>query len=304
MNTNIKNVLKSNIIIIVMMVVFSQLICLTSCDNVAQIDPEIASTIDGVSVKEATFANGTEVTYNFKIKTAEKISRVEFYKISNGTSELVLRVLRSYGDIDSNEFEITGKVTVDKDIKLSLYVADIAENLKNEQVILFSEYNQFTDILLSDALADGTSKTFLNTSLGISHYLSAANVDRTSVDLGFNYLETVVGAKACFISMDEYSKVGIYPFSGTQNTTTFKLADNFTFSSKADIIAKYNSGAEFPVLSGYTQSKIAPNLNVGQCIALKTQSGNYALINIKAIDRKSEATNNTQTIRFDLVYVK
>jgi hypothetical protein len=304
MNTNIKKVLKSNIVIFGMLVVFSQLILLTSCNQDAQLDPEITSTIDGVSVKEATYANGTEVTYNFKIKAAEKISRIELYKITNGASELVLRVLKTYGDIDSTEYAITGKIIVDKDIKLSLYVADIAENSKNEQVILLSEYNQYTDILLSDALADGTSKTFLNTSLGISHYLSAANVDRKSVDLGFNYLESVAGAKACLISMDEYSKVGIYPFSGTQNATIFKLSDNFNFTSKADIIAKFNAGTDFPELSGYTQAKIATDLNVGQCIALKTQSGNYALINVKAIDRKSEATNNTQTIRFDLVYVK
>lgn len=304
MKTNIKKVLKSNTVLIGMLVVFSQLIFLTSCDKDAQIEPVITSTIDGVSVKEATYANGTEVTYKFKIKTIEKISRIELYKISNGVSELVLRVLKTYGDIDSTEYEITGKVTVDKDIKLSLYVADIAENSKIEQVVLLSEYTQFTDILLSDALLDGTSRTFLNTSLGINHYLSSANVDRNSVDLGFNYLESVVGGKACLISMDEYSKVGIYPFTGTQNSTSFKLANNFTFTSKADIIAKFNSGTDFPLIAGYTQGKIAPDLNVGQCIALKTQSGNYALINVKAIDRKSEATNNTQTIKFDLVYVK
>jgi len=163
------------------------------------------------------------------------------------------------------------------------------------------DVKEFDNVTLGDAKLDGSSKTFFDTRFGLPLSVSYSVAEPSAIDFGFIYMENNASVKASFVSFSDFKKTATYPVIGAQNNITrFKKAASMVYSDAASLKLAYDQGSVYPSVLDIEAGRVAPDIAVNDVIAFQTQKGKYGLIEVMAIDRKGEASNNEQTIRFKL----
>jgi hypothetical protein len=166
------------------------------------------------------------------------------------------------------------------------------------------DVSEFDDLILMDAMADGTSKTFCSTKYGLLLFAANTAADPAAIDFGFIYMESNTNVKASLVSFSDFSKTATYPLIGANTVTLFKKALAYTNLDATSVQQAFTSGSDFPSVLGIDAGKAAVNLKDNDVIAFKTQQGKYGLILVKTVDRKSEAASNQQTVKIKMVVQK
>ncbi len=286
------------------------LLCLgmVGCSKEDNNGPSVKGYLNGTEIKEIKVTNGATVSFKFEIQSTANLSKVEVFirkGIGLGTdSQLFLRKLAETGDLEGTTYKVEGSVVASTDLMISVGAIDADGNITTLQLNALLDVSEFDDLILMDALENGTSKTFLSTQYGLLLFAANTAADPGAIDLGFVYMESNSNVKACFVSFSDFSKAVAYPVIGANNITLLKKALAYTSTDAASVQQQFASGTDFPSVLGIDAGKSASNLKDGDVIAFKTQKGKYGQILVKTIDRKSEASTNQQTIKIKLVVQK
>lgn len=288
--------------------IFLLMIAVTSCTKDENPAPVIKGFLNGSEVREIKINKGADVNFKYEIQASSSLVKVEVFVrrgIGLGTdTQLFLRKEAATGDLEGKTYTAEGTINATTDVMISANAIDMDGNITVLQLNAIMDISEFSSLTMDDARADGTSKTFCNTQYGLNLFVANARADLNAIDFGFAYLEADPAAKACLISFNEYSKAGTYSISNATNMTTFKKALAYSYTNAADLEALYKSGTDYAAPAGFTSGLVASDIQLNDVIAFKTQSGKYGLIQVTALDRKNEATNNQQTIKYNLVVQK
>lgn len=279
-----------------------------SCNKEENAAPTIKGYLNGTEVKEIKVTVGTTVTFKYEINSTSNLSKVEVF-VRKGIglatdSQLFLRKEAATGDLEGNTYTVEGSLVATTDLMISVGALDSEGNITILQLNALVEVSEFDDLIMMDAMADGTSKTFCSTQYGLLLFAANTAADPAAIDFGFIYMESNTNVKASLVSFSDFGKTATYPLVGANNVTTFKRALAYTNTDAASLQQAYSSGTDFPSVLGIDAGKAAPNLKDGDVIAFKTQQGKYGLILVKTIDRKSEAASNQQTFKMKLAVQK
>lgn len=270
--------------------------------------PTVKGYLNGTEVKEIKIITGSTVTFKFDIQSVSRLSKVEVFVrrgIGLGTdTQLFLSKEAATGDLDGTTYVATGTLVASTDLMISVGVIDAEGNITVLQLNALLQVSEFDDLILMDALAEGTSKTFCNSQYGLLLFAANAAADPAAIDFGFIYMESNAGVKASLVSFSDFGKTATYPLVGTNNVTIFKKALVYTNIDAASVQQAFSAATDFPSVLGIAAGNAAVNLKDNDVIAFKTQKGKYGLILVKTIDRQKEASSNQQTIKLKLVVQK
>lgn len=280
-----------------------------SCSKEEIAGPTVKGFLNGTEVKEIKITPGTTVNFKYEIQSSTKLSKVEVFVRKgiglNTDSQLFLRKEAATGDLDGNTFTVQGSLVATTDLMISIGAIDSEGRITVLQLNALLEVSEFDDLVMMDAMENGTSKTFCSTQYGLLLFAANTAADPAAIDFGFIYFESNPNVKACLVSFSDFGKTATYPIVGTSNNVTqFKRASTYTNTDAASVQQQFVTGTDFPAVPGIDAGKSAPNLKDGDVIAFKTQKGKYGEILVKLIDRKSEANSNQQTIKIKLVVQK
>ena len=281
---------------------------LSGCSKEDISGPTVKGYLNGTEIKEIKVTLGTTVNFKYEIQSTSKLSKVEVFVRKgiglNTDSQLFLRKAAATGDLDGNSLTVQGTLVATTDLAISIGVIDDQGRVTILQLNALLDLSEFDDLILMDAMNDGTSKTFCDTQYGLLLFAANTAADPAAIDFGFVYMESNASVKATLVSFSDFGKTATYPIVGTNNVTLFKRASAYTNADAASVQQLYANGTDFPSVLGIDAGKAAPNLKDGDVVAFKTQKGKYGLILVKTVDRKSEATSNQQTIKIKLVVQK
>jgi hypothetical protein len=283
------------------------LFSVAGCDKEDSSGPSIKGFLNGTEVKEIKVTAGTTVNFKYEIQSSSPLSKVEVFVrtgIGLGTdSQLFTRKEAVAGDLEGNSYTVEGTLTATTDLMISAGAIDADGNITTLQLNALLDVSEFDDLILMDAKANGTSKTFCNTQYGLLLFAANTAADPAAVDFGFIYMESTADVKASLVSFSDFGKTGTYPVVGAKNVTQFKKAQAYG-NTNAAIQAAFASGTNYPSVLGIEAGRAATNLKDGDVIAFKTQQGKSGLILVKTVDRKNEAASSEQTIKFKMVVQK
>lgn len=270
--------------------------------------PTVKGYLNGTEVSEIVVTLGTTVNFKYEIQSTSNLTKVEVF-VRKGIgldtdSQLFLRQEAATGDLDGNSLIVEGSLIASTDLMISIGAINSEGKITILQLNAILDVSKFNNLVMMDAKPDGTSKSFCDSQYGLNLFFANTKADPAAIDFGFAYLEADATAKACLISFSEYSKVGTYTLQGATNGTSFKKAASYTYTKAADLKTAFDNGTNFVAPTGYTTGLVASNLQNNDVIAFKTQTSKYGLILVTAIDRKAEAANSEQTIKFNLVVQK
>ena len=286
------------------------LLCLSmvGCTKDENPAPTVKGYLNGVEVKEIKVTLGTSVKFKYEIQSSSNLSKVEVFVRKgiglNTDSQLFLRKEAVTGDLEGNTYTVEGTLVATTDLMISVGAIDAEGKITILQLNALLDVSEFDDLLMMDAMADGTSKTFCSTQYGLLLFAANTAADPASIDFGFIYMESNVNVKACLVSFSDFGKTASYPVIGANNVTNFKRALTYTNADAASLQQSYGTATDFPSVLGIDAGKAAVNLKDGDVVAFKTQKGKYGLILVKTVDRKSEAGSNQQTIKLKMVVQK
>ena len=281
---------------------------LSGCSKDDITGPSVRGYLNGTEIKEIKVTLGTTVNFKYEVQSASKLSKVEVF-VRKGIglstdSQLFLRKEAVTGDLDGNTFTVQGSLVATTDLMISIGAIDAEGRITILQLNATLDLSEFDDLIMMDAMNDGTSKTFCDTQYGLLLFAANTAADPAAIDFGFIYMESNASVKASLVSFSDFGKTASYPIVGTNNVTLFKRASTYTNTDAASVQQLFATGTDFPSVLGIDTGKAAPNLKDGDVVAFKTQKGKYGLILVKTVDRKSEATSNQQTIKIKLVVQK
>jgi hypothetical protein len=281
---------------------------MTGCSKDEINGPSVKGYLNGTEVKEIKVTLGTTVNFKYDIQSSAKLSKVEVFVRKgiglNTDSQLFLRKEAVTGDLDGNTYTVQGSLVATTDLMISVGALDSEGRITVLQLNALLEVSEFDDLVLMDAMENGTSKSFCNSQYGLLLFAANTAADPAAIDFGFFYMESNANVKASLVSFSDYAKTASYPVVGTNNATLFKKALGYTNADANSVQQMFASGTDFPSVLGIEAGKVAPNLKDGDVVAFKTQKGKYGLILVKTIDRKSEANSNQQTIKIKMVVQK
>lgn len=287
------------------------LLCLglSGCSKEDITGPTVKGYLNGTEVKEIKVTLGTTVNFKYEVQSATKLLKVEVFVRKgiglNTDSQLFLRKEAATGDLEGNTYTVQGSIVATTDLAISIGAIDTDGRITTLQLNALLDLSEFDDLVLMDAMENGTSKTFCNSQYGLLLFAANTAADPAAIDFGFIYMESNPSVKASLVSFSDFGKTATYPVVGTNNNVTqFKRASIYTNTDAASVQQQFATGTDFPSVLGIDAGKSAPNLKDGDVIAFKTQKGKYGEILVKSIDRKSEANSNQQTIKIKLVVQK
>ena len=219
-------------------------------------------------------------------------------------SQLFLRKEAATGDLTSDTCTVQGTLVATTDLMISVGAIDSEGKITILQLNALVDVSEFDDLIMMDAMADGTSKTFCSTQYGLLLFAANTTADPAAIDFGFIYMESDATVKASLVSFSDFSKTASYPLAGASNVTLFKKALTYVNTDAANVQQAYTNGTDFPAVLGIGAGRAAVTLKDNDVVAFKTQQGKYGLILVKTIDRKSEASSNQQTIKLKMVVQK
>jgi len=286
------------------------LLCLgaVSCNKEENAAPTIKGYLNGTEVKEIKVILGATVNFKYEIQSSANLSKVEVF-VRKGIglatdSQLFLRKEAAAGELEGNTYTVEGSLVATTDLMISVGALDSEGQITILQLNALVEVSEFDDLIMMDAMPDGTSKTFCSTPYGLLLFAANTAADPAAIDFGFIYMESNANVKASLVSFSDFGKTATYPIVGANNVTTFKRASAYTNINAASVQAAFGSGTDYPSVLGIDAGKAAVNLKDNDVIAFITQQGKYGLILVKTIDRKSEANSNQQTIKLKIVVQK
>ena len=225
------------------------------------------------------------------------------------TWEYPVTVLGRTFTIDSST--LGADVVSGEDVQYSVYVEDMEGNFTSFRLQIFVDV--FAYSLTSEALytgsADATSRTFLNLQSGRRFVAGNTIADPAGMDLGFAWLGSLpvaAPAEACLVSFDQYWKTGIYNMFANEKNGWVKFRKTNMLPaqfgdvslSACDLKTIYDDASVIvpPAGLGFVQvdARIAPNLAVGDVLALTTRNERYGLILITNIDTANKGSENVQ----------
>ncbi len=279
-----------------------------SCTKEEIAGPTVKGFLNGTEVKELKVTLGTTINFKYDIQSSSKLSKVEVF-VRKGIglstdSQLFLRKSAAAGELDGNTYTVQGSLVATTDLMISVGAVDSEGRITLLQLNAILEVSEFDDLIMMDAMENGTSKTFCSTPYGLLLFAANTAADPAAIDFGFIYMESDATVKASLVSFSDFGKTATYPIVGTNNVMQFKRALSYTNADAAGVQQLFASGTDFPSVLGIAAGRVAPNLKDGDVIAFKTQKGKYGLILVKLIDRKSEASSNQQTIKIKMVVQK
>lgn len=287
--------------------ILSLLFSVTGCEKEDTSGPTIKGFLNGTEVKEIKVTAGVTINFKYEIQSSSPLSKVEVFVrkgIGLGTdSQLFTRKEAAAGDLEGNSYTVEGSLVATTDMMISAGAIDVDGNITVLQLNALLDVSEFDDLILMDAKADGTSKTFCNTQYGLLLFAANTAADPAAIDFGYIYMESKADVKASLVSFGDFGKTGTYPMIGTNNVTQFKKAQAYD-NTNAAIEAAFSSGTNYPSVLGIEAGRAATNLKDGDVIAFKTQQGKSGLILVKTVDRKSEAASSEQTIKIKMVVQK
>ena len=279
-----------------------------SCTKDENGGPTVKGFLNGTEVKEIKVTLGSSVTFKYEIQASANLSKVEVFVrkgIGLGTdSQLFLRKQSATGDLTGNTYTVEGTLTATTDLMISVGVIDAEGKITLLQLNALVDVSEFDDLILMDAMENGTSKTFCSTPYGLLLFAANTTADPAAIDFGFIYMESNLNVKACLVSFSDFSKTATYPLVGANNVTLFKRALAYVNTDASTVQQAFTMGTDFPAVLGIDAGKAAVNLKDNDVVAFKTQQGKYGLILVKTVDRKSEAASNQQTIKIKMVVQK
>lgn len=286
------------------------LLCLgtVSCNKEENGGPIVRGYLNGNEVREIKVTLGATVKFKYEIQSTSNLSKVEVF-VRKGIglatdSQLFLRKEASTGDLEGNTYTVEGSLTATTDLMISVGAIDAEGKITLLQLNALVDVSEFDDLVLMDAMENGTSKTFCSTQYGLLLFAANTAADPAAIDFGFIYMESNPNVKASLVSFSDFGKTATYPLVGANNITLFKRALAYTNSDAATVQQAFATGTDFASVLGIEAGKAAVNLKDGDVIAFKTQKGKYGMILIKTIDRKSEAGTNQQTLKMKMVVQK
>jgi hypothetical protein len=286
------------------------LLCLgaLSCSKDENSGPTVKGYLNGTEVKEIKVTLGTTVKFKYEIQASSNLTKVEVF-VRKGIglatdSQLFLRKEAATGDLTGNTYTVEGTLIATTDLMISVGAIDSEGKNTILQLNALVDVSEFDDLILMDAMAEGTSKTFCSTQYGLLLFAANTAADPTAIDFGFIYMESNTNVKASLVSFSDFSKTATYPLIGANTVTLFKKALAYTNLDATSVQQAFTSGTDFPSVLGIDAGKAAVNLKDNDVVAFKTQKGKYGLLLIKTIDRKSEAVSNQQTIKIKMVVQK
>jgi len=278
------------------------------CKKDGNSGPAVQGYLNGNEVKEITVTKGSTVSFKYTIQASSKLSKVEvFVRTGIGLatdSELLLHRAAAEGTLTSDTCIVQGTLVAATDLAISVGAIDSEGRNTILQLNAKLDVSEFDGLVMMDAMADGTSKTFCSTQYGLLLFAANTTADPAAIDFGFIYMESNANVKASLISFSDFSKTASYPLVGTNNITLFKKAATYINTDAASVQQAFTTGTDYPSVLGIDAGKAAVNLNINDVIAFKTYQGKYGLILVKTMDRKSEASSNQQTITLKLVVQK
>jgi hypothetical protein len=286
------------------------LLCLSmvNCTKDENPAPTVKGYLNGVEVKEIKITLGTSVKFKYEIQSSSPLSKVEVF-VRKGIglatdSQLFLRKEAATGDLEGNTYSVEGTLVATTDLMISVGAIDVEGKNTILQLNALLEVSEFDDLLMMDAMADGTSKTFCSTQYGLLLFAANTAADPAAIDFGYIYMESNLNVRASLVSFSDFAKTATYPIVGANNITLFKKALAYTNADAASLQSAFTSATDYPSILGIEAGKAAVNLNDNDVIAFKTQKGKYGLILVKTIDRKNGASSNQQTIKLKMVVQK
>lgn len=286
------------------------LLCLGagSCSKDENSGPTVKGYLNGTEAKEIKVTLGTTVKFKYEIQASSNLTKVEVF-VRKGIglatdSQLFLRKEAATGDLTGNTYTVEGTLIATTDLMISVGAIDSEGKNTILQLNALVDVSEFDDLILMDAMADGTSKTFCSTKYGLLLFAANTAADPAAIDFGFIYMESNTNVKASLVSFSDFSKTATYPLIGANTVTLFKKALAYTNLDATSVQQAFTSGTDFPSVLGIDAGKAAVNLKDNDVIAFKTQQGKYGLILVKTVDRKSEAASNQQTVKIKMVVQK
>ena len=298
----------------------------TSCNKNEDDGPYVRGTVNllGDYAKDnhsITMTRKDVAVYRFDIQArGSDLRKIELWQYKgtgiNAQQPLKLNTWEYPAVILGRDFTIDsstlGSDMVDgQDVQYSVYAEDMDGNYTSLRLQVFVDI--FAYSLTGEALytgsTDATSRTFLNLQSG--RRLVAANTisDPEGIDLGFAWLGSSPAAnpaQACLVSFDQYWKTGIYNmFANEKNgwvkfrkvTMTGAEFGNIALTA-SNLKTLYDNATVIvpPDKSGFEQAdeRIAPNLAVGDVLALTTRNGRYGLIRITNVNSANKGSENVQ----------
>ncbi len=285
-------------------------LCFTtvSCKKEENPAPIVKGYLNGTEIKEIMVSLGTTINFKYEIQAASNLSKVEVF-VRKGIglatdSQLFLRKEAATGDLVGDSLTVEGSLIADTDLAISINAIDSEGKITILQLNALLDVSEFKDLVMMDAMADGTSKSFCSSRYGLLLFAANTAADPAAIDFGFIYMESNQVVKASLVSFSDFGKTATYPIVGANNVTIFKRALAYTNSDAASLQQSFDTATDFPSVLGIDAGKAAPNLNDGDVIAFKTQQGKFGNILVTSIDRKGESSNNQQTINLKLVVQK
>ena len=286
------------------------LLCLgaVSCNKEDNSGPTVKGYLNGTEVKEIKVTLGATVKFKYEILASSNLLKVEVF-VRKGIglatdSQLFLRKEAATGDLTGNTYTVEGTLTATTDLMISVGAIDSEGKITILQLNALVDVSEFDDLVMMDAMADGTSKTFCSTPYGLLLFAANTVADPAAIDFGFIYMESDANVKASLISFSDFSKTATYPLVGATNVTLFKRAVTYVNTDAGSVQQAYTTGTDFSSVLGIGTGRAAVNLKDNDVIAFKTQQGKYGLILVKTVDRKTEASSNQQTIKIKMVVQK
>lgn len=281
---------------------------LSGCSKEELSGPTVKGYLNGNETKEIKVTLGTTINFKYEVQSTVKLSKIEVFVRKgiglNTDSQLFLRKEAATGDLDGNTITVQGSLVATTDLAISIGAIDADGKITILQLNALLDLSEFDDLVMMDAMDNGTSKSFCDTQYGLLLFAANTAADPASIDFGFIYMESNASVKASLVSFSDFGKTATYPIVGTNNVTMFKRASAYTNADAASVQQLFTNGTDFPSVLGIDAGKVAPNLKDGDIVAFKTQKGKYGLILVKTVDRKNEANSNQQTIKIKLVVQK
>lgn len=281
---------------------------MVSCEKKESSAPTVKGYLNGTEVREIMVTLGTAVNFKYEIQSVSNLTKVEVFVrkgIGLGTdSQLFLRKEAAAGELEGDTCTVEGSLVASTDLAISVGAIDSEGKITILQLNVLLDVSEFDDLLMMDCMADGTSKSFCSSQYGLLLFAANTAADPAAIDFGFIYMESNPNVKASLVSFSDFGKTATYPVVGANNVTLFKRALAYTNADATSLQQSFATGTDFPSVLGIDAGEAAVNLKDGDVIAFKTQQGKYGLILVKIIDRKSESSNNQQTIKLKLVVQK
>jgi len=193
------------------------LLCLgmTGCDKEENTGPVVKGFLNGTEVREIKVVSGTTVNFKFEIQSSANLSKVEVFVRKNiglnTDSQLFLRKMAETGDLEGNSYIAEGSIVASTDLMISVGAIDMDGNITTLQLNAILDVSEFDDLIMMDAMENGTSKTFCSTQYGLLLFAANTAADPGAIDFGFVYMESNASVKATIVLFSIFGKTVSYP---------------------------------------------------------------------------------------------